>query len=139
MGLFSYLCRNAILSIKYAYYDDEELEGLRSPAPEWTDAHQYRKLIGAGWRYPLEHEDLVEDELEKAQSLCDVHLHATSFRVDDKSAKALRNYDTHKQYPADNGHSCQNSVSASFVLHQVRALVCERNEHIEPAQPARCM
>jgi hypothetical protein len=68
-----------------------QLEGVRSAAPDWTDAHQFRKLIGNGWRYQLEHEGLVEEELNLAQQLIDVHLGAPSFKVQDKKvAKFLR-------------------------------------------------
>ena len=84
----TYVARNAILSIKYAYYNDDELEGVRKAAPIWTDAHQARKLIGRGWRFPLEHEDLVEDEIKIAQALCDVHLTSASFKVDDPEVRA---------------------------------------------------
>ena len=91
LALLAFLCRNMILSIKYAYYSDEELEGVRSPAPDWTDAHQFRKLIGNGWRFPLEHEGLVEEELNLAQELIDVHLGAPSFKLQNKEvAKYLR-------------------------------------------------
>ena len=60
------------------------------PAPKWTDAHQSRKLIGAGWRFPLEHEDLVEDELKKAQAMCDVNLTAASFKFENAEVRERR-------------------------------------------------
>ena len=119
LAYFAFLCRNGILSIKYAYYGHDELEGVRSPAPDWTDSHQSRKLIGAGWRYPLEHQHLVEDELAEAQDLIDVNLGAPSFKVHcPKAAAFLRKFDCHPDYKADNKHNAENEVSAAFVVHQ---------------------
>ncbi|GMH57371.1 hypothetical protein TrLO_g12679 [Triparma laevis f. longispina] len=109
LAFFTFVCRNMILSIKYAYYSDEELEG----------AHQTRKLIGAGWRFPLEHQGLVEEELKLAQELIDVHLGAPSFKLENvEAAQFLRNFDCHEDFKADNGHNEDDEVSAAFIVHQ---------------------
>jgi len=118
MAFLGFLCRNAILSIKYAYYNKDELAALRRPAPRWTDSHQERKKIGQGWRYPMEHQNLVEDELAQAQALGDVCLQAASFKVDKNVAKILRKFDCHEEYRADNGFNEPDEVAAGFVVHQ---------------------
>ncbi len=118
LAFLAFICRNSILSIKYAYYTNEELEGVRQPAPVWTDEHQARKLIGGGWRYPLEHQDLVEDELSQAQAQTDINLAAASFIIDPKVAKVLRRFDTHQDFMADNGINAPNEISSSFIAHQ---------------------
>mmetsp|Transcript_27206 Transcript_27206/g.73516 ORF Transcript_27206/g.73516 Transcript_27206/m.73516 type:complete len:524 (+) Transcript_27206:89-1660(+) len=84
-----------------------------------TAAHSARKLIGSGWRYPLEHEGLVEDELHIAQELIDVNLSAPSFTVNNPEvARLLRTFECHEDFTADNGHNGEHEVSAAFIMHQ---------------------
>ncbi|GMH75508.1 hypothetical protein TL16_g06782 [Triparma laevis f. inornata] len=118
LAFLGFVCRNSIISIKYAYYNKGEREGLRMPPPKWTDEHQKRKSIASGWRFPMEHQNLVEDEMNQAQALSDVHLQAASFTVDEDVATILRRFDCHLDYLADNHFNKKNEVTAGFIVHQ---------------------
>ena len=81
--------------------------------------YQIRKLIGSGWRYPLEHHGLVEEELDEAQMRIDANLNAPSFKVEShETAAFLRKFDCHEDFKADNGFNRKDEVSAVFLVHE---------------------
>ena len=44
--------RRLIISVKYAYFREEDLERMCLPAPDWDDQKTQRRLIGPGWSKP---------------------------------------------------------------------------------------
>ena len=55
--------RRLIISVKYAYFREEDLERLCLPAPDWDENKTNRRLIGPGWSKPTDNPGLIEDEI----------------------------------------------------------------------------
>jgi hypothetical protein len=55
--------RRLIISVKYAYFRDEDLERLCLPAPDWDDRKTQRRLVGQGWANPAQFPGLIDDEI----------------------------------------------------------------------------
>ena len=58
--------RRLIISIKYGYFRQENLERLCLPAPEWDNNKTVRRLIGHSWLYPQKFPGLIEGEMTVA-------------------------------------------------------------------------
>jgi hypothetical protein len=90
---FFFVARAAVVSTKYAFFDDAELAALNKPAPDWSSDHTNRKLVGQGWSQPLAFPGLLEEECHHAIALTGADLYASSFDVSHAAAQASRDFD----------------------------------------------
>ena len=81
--------RRLIISVKYAYFREEDLERLCLPAPDWDENKTNRRLIGPGWSKPTDNPGLIEDEITCAMDENDICLHGIPIQFDEKTSDIL--------------------------------------------------
>ena len=103
--------RRLIISVKYAYFREEDLERMCLPAPDWDDQKTQRRLIGPGWSKPTDNPGLIEDELTCAMDENDICLQGIPMDLSETSIKDLLNEESSPLFPNKTSATKENEVA----------------------------
>ena len=111
--------RRLIISIKYGYFREEDLERLCLPAPDWDNNKTVRRLIGQGWLYPQNFPGLIEDEMTVAMDENDLCLQGMPVALNQEGANTFSEVTCSPLFPAKTSVTGKNYVSSGFTLHTI--------------------
>ena len=111
--------RRLIISVKYAYFREEDLERLCLPAPDWDENKTNRRLIGPGWSKPTDNPGLIEDEITCAMDENDICLQGIPMELNDTNIKDLLNEDSSPLFPGKTSATKDNEVASGFFLFNI--------------------
>ncbi len=111
--------RRLIISVKYAYFREEDLERLCLPAPDWDDRKTQRRLVGQGWANPTQFPGLIEDEITCAMDENDICLQGIPVTMDPQSVQDLSQHDSSPLFPAKTGSTGEDEISSGFFLFNI--------------------
>jgi multisubunit Na+/H+ antiporter MnhG subunit len=111
--------RRLIISVKYAYFRDEDLERLCLPAPDWDDRKTQRRLVGQGWANPAQFPGLIEDEITCAMDENDICLQGIPVTMDTQSVQDLSQLDSSPLFPAKTSCTKKDEISSGFFLFNI--------------------
>jgi hypothetical protein len=109
--------RRLIISVKYGYFREEDLQRLSQPAPEWDNNKTLRRLMGQGWLHPYRFPGLIEDELTVAMDENDICLQGIPVVLDKNEVNALSKETSSHLFPAKTSATKNNEVTSGFVLY----------------------
>ena len=119
--------RRLIISVKYAYFREEDLDRLCLSAPNWDDDKTNRRLVGQGWLSPTQFPGLIEDEITCSMDENDICLQGIPVELDDDVVSALLNEDSSPLFPAKTNATKENQVASGFFLYNIIKSVYQRN------------
>ena len=111
--------RRLIISVKYAYFREEDLERMCLPAPDWDDQKTQRRLIGPGWSKPTDNPGLIEDELTCAMDENDICLQGIPMDLSDTNIKDLLNEESSPLFPNKTSASKDSEVASGSFLFSI--------------------
>jgi hypothetical protein len=111
--------RRLIISVKYAYFREEDLERMCLPAPDWDDQKTQRRLIGPGWSKPTDNPGLIEDELTCAMDENDICLQGIPMDLSDTNIKDLLNEESSPLFPNKTSATKENEVASGSFLFNI--------------------
>ncbi|MBT7374964.1 MAG: hypothetical protein HN817_03445, partial [Porticoccaceae bacterium] len=108
-----------IISVKYAYFREEDLERLCLPAPDWDDRKTQRRLVGQGWANPAQFPGLIEDEITCAMDENDICLQGIPVTMDPQLVQDLSQHDSSPLFPAKTSSTREDEISSGFFLFNI--------------------
>jgi hypothetical protein len=111
--------RRLIISVKYAYFREEDLERMCLPAPDWDDQKTQRRLIGPGWSKPTDNPGLIEDELTCAMDENDICLQGIPMDLSDTNVRDLLNEESSPLFPNKTSASKDSEVASGSFLFSI--------------------
>ena len=111
--------RRLIISIKYAYFRQEDVALLCLPAPNWDEDKTNRRLVGSGWSDPASFPGLIEDELTCAMDENDVSLQGITFKLEKDICHVMNNHPTNELFAAEKKNNQEDEVNSGFIIHQI--------------------
>ena len=111
--------RRLIISVKYAYFREEDLERLCLPAPDWDENKTNRRLIGPGWSKPTDNPGLIEDEITCAMDENDICLQGIPMELDDTNINDLLNEESSPLFPGKTSATKDNEIASGFFLFNI--------------------
>ena len=111
--------RRLIISVKYAYFREEDLERICLPAPDWDNKKTARRLIGPGWSKPTDNPGLIEDEITCAMDENDICLQGIPMKLSEANINDLLNEDSSPLFPGKTSATKDNEVASGFFLFNI--------------------
>jgi hypothetical protein len=111
--------RRLIISVKYAYFREEDLERICLPAPDWDDQKTQRRLIGPGWSKPTDNPGLIEDELTCAMDENDICLQGIPMELNDVNCKDVLDEESSPLFPSKTSASKDNEIASGSFLFNI--------------------
>ena len=126
--------RRLIISVKYAYFREEDLERLCLPAPDWDENKTNRRLIGPGWSKPTDNPGLIEDEITCAMDENDICLHGIPIQFDEKTSDILSQKEGSEIFTPKTSATQKEEISSAFLLFNIIRSVYKKN-FVPPYNP----
>ncbi len=118
--------RRLIISVKYAYFREEDLERLCLPAPNWDEDKTNRRLV-AGWVEPTKYPGLIEDELTCSMDENDICLQGIPLELDHSTANQLTSEESSSLFPANTNATQSQQIASGFLLYSIIKSVYEKD------------